>query len=84
VKQQEEDEDGKKAKSSIQATQQKVDESAKELTTKNAEYQQRKQELKEKHQMEIDELEVFFDYERISNFLINFFRSKSGNWRKNI
>jgi hypothetical protein len=48
-----------KAKITIHAIQQEIDESAKKMVTQNAEHQKRKQELEEKHQKEMAELEVF-------------------------
>jgi chromosome segregation ATPase len=46
------------AKTTIQRIQQQIDESAKQMTTENAEYQKQKQELEEKYQKENSELEV--------------------------
>jgi flagellar biosynthesis chaperone FliJ len=46
------------AKSRIQAIQEKIDESAKGMTTQNEEHQKQKQELEEKCQNEIAKLEV--------------------------
>jgi hypothetical protein len=48
-----------KANSIIQEIQEKIDETAKGMATRNAEYQKRKQELEEKCQKEIAELKVF-------------------------
>jgi predicted house-cleaning noncanonical NTP pyrophosphatase (MazG superfamily) len=49
----------KKTKPIIQAIQEQIDESAKEMASQNAEHQKRKQELEEKYQKQIAELEVF-------------------------
>jgi septal ring factor EnvC (AmiA/AmiB activator) len=48
-----------KAKSTIQAIQEKIDESAKEKATQNAAHLKQKQQMEEKYQTKIAELEVF-------------------------
>jgi hypothetical protein len=50
----------KKAKSTIQGIQENIDESAKQMATRNANHHKRKQELEEKCQKKIAKLEVHY------------------------